>query len=125
MPFTRNDGIVYANAYPDFFPVSAGRVEISNMTASRSLNFAQADKAYADLSGLSVRDIKTWRQANGYTWHEVEDLRTMQLVPSPVNGKYGHIGSVGITVTRAITPLLRDYSDTCNNPFTPGPSEIA
>ncbi len=89
------DGIGYANAYPDFFPVSAGQVEVSNMTASRSLNFSQADKAYADLSGLSPSDIKFWRQTNGYTWHEVEDLKTMQLVPSAVNGKFGHVGGVG------------------------------
>ena len=28
------------------------------------------------------------------TWHELNDVKTIQLVPTEVNGKFGHLGGV-------------------------------
>jgi RHS repeat-associated protein len=95
VPILGKNGIGYKNAYPDFSPTSAGKVEIPNMTTSRSSNFAQADKALAEQLGKTPSEIKNWRIENKYTWHEVQDLKTMHLVPTPVNAKFGHMGGVG------------------------------
>lgn len=89
------EGIRYANAYPDFSPVAHAEVTIPNMTKFRSSNFSQADAALAEIRGISPSEIREWRIKNKYTWHEVEDLQTMQLVPSVVNAKFGHVGGVG------------------------------
>ena len=40
--------------------------------------------------------VEVWRLKNGYTWHEVQDLRTMILVPREINGMFGHTGGVGL-----------------------------
>ncbi|MCO7227582.1 HNH endonuclease [Pleionea sp. CnH1-48] len=32
---------------------------------------------------------------NKLTWHEVENIRTVQLVPNIVNAKFGHVGGFG------------------------------
>ncbi len=90
-----DQGIRYTNGYPDFSPVAAGEVTIPNMSIDRAANFAQADEALAEQLGGSANDIAEWRFQNKYTWHEVEDLQTMQLVPSVINGKFGHVGGVG------------------------------
>jgi len=95
VPILGNKGIAYSNAYPDFFPTAAAQVEIPNMGVSRTSNFAQADAALAKQYGWSPSDVKEWRFQNDYTWHEVQDLKTMQLVPTQVNAKFGHVGGVG------------------------------
>ncbi|MEO2211613.1 HNH endonuclease [Paenibacillus amylolyticus] len=33
-------------------------------------------------------------EIEGYTWHELNDGKTIQLVPSSVNSKFGHLGGV-------------------------------
>ncbi len=92
---TKGAGIEYDDAYPDFGPVSAGTVEIGNMGTSRPKNFRQADEALAKQWDKSPREIKKWRKENEHTWHEVEDLKTMELVPTIINAKHGHMGGVG------------------------------
>ncbi len=98
------DGIHYHNGYPDFGPVTKGEVEIPNMTTNRDANFRVSDKLLADEWGVSPRDVADWRKANGYTWHEQPDLKTMQLVPSVVNGRLGHMGGIGELNAGAIKP---------------------
>jgi hypothetical protein len=95
VPIMGERGIPYADARPDFSSVAEGSVDIPNMSVSRTSNFAQADKALAEIRGVSPSEIKQWRIQNSYTWHEVENLRTMQLVPSQINAKFGHLGGVG------------------------------
>jgi hypothetical protein len=94
-PILGSKGVPYKNAYPDFTFVAAAEVQIPEMGVSRTANFAQADLALAKQLGLSPSEIKEWRYQNKYTWHEVEDLTTMQLVPIKVNEKFGHVGGVG------------------------------
>jgi hypothetical protein len=89
------NGIEYHNGYPDFGPVSKGQVEIPNMTTNRDANFRASDIALAEQWGVTRKDVEIWRKTNGYTWHEEPDLKTMQLVPSIVNNRLGHIGGIG------------------------------
>ena len=91
------DGIEYKDCIPDFTPVSRGNVEILEMSDDRNGkngNFNQADIALAQERGCNPRDVRQWRQTNGYTWHECNDMRTCQKVPSCINSKFGHLGGV-------------------------------
>jgi filamentous hemagglutinin len=88
-------GIKYNNGIPDFSPVSKGQVEIKGMTANRAKNFDKADAALAEQRGVTPKEIKQWRAENNLTWHECNDTRTMQVVPSEINGTFGHLGGVG------------------------------
>ncbi|SFR84685.1 A nuclease of the HNH/ENDO VII superfamily with conserved WHH [Anaeromicropila populeti] len=89
---------------PDFSQFTVGEVEIDNMTSSRSSNFYQADEKLAqqwtdekkDGKDWTKDDIEQWRQDNKYIWHELNDTKTMQLVPSIINTPiFMHLGGVG------------------------------
>ncbi|SIE28360.1 Uncharacterised protein [Mycobacteroides abscessus subsp. abscessus] len=99
------DGIHYGNARPDFSPVTKGEVEIPNMTTNREWNFKVSDKLLADQWGVSPQDVLNWRKENGYSWHEEPDMKTMQLVPTIVNGRLGHIGGIGELNRGAVPPI--------------------
>ena len=43
----------------------------------------------------SASDVRKYRKSNGLTWHEMNDLKHMQLVPSEVNATFGHLGGCG------------------------------
>lgn len=91
------DGIEYKNGIPDFSPVSKGTVEIDFMSSDRYSNlgnFRQADIALAKLRGCSPEEIQKWREENGYTWHERNDMKTMDLIPREINSTFGHLGGV-------------------------------
>lgn len=38
------------------------------------------------------------------TWHELNDVKTMQLVPTKINSTYGHLGGVGEVNAGAFEP---------------------
>ena len=88
------DGVAYKDAIPDFSEVSKGDVEIDDMSEDRYKNFKQADQKLADEKGCTPRDVAEWRENNGYTWHECNDTRTCQKIPSSVNSTFGHLGGV-------------------------------
>ncbi len=107
-PITLKDGTVitevtYKNAVPDFKPFAVGQVQIGSMTNNRYSNFKQADEALAAywdrimFNGQSwtAADVKLYRIENGLTWHEMNNMQEMQLVPSEVNATFGHLGGVG------------------------------
>ena len=78
-------------------PYTAANVQKGTaMTASRNSNFALADKMFAPSGTIDGMSVSVWRSKNGFTWHEVEDLRTMILVPTEINGMFGHTGGVGL-----------------------------
>lgn len=106
------DGIQYKNGVPDFSPVSKSELEIEYMvggkekmgTKAREMNFAQADKKLAEQlnnspelardfgmepGGITEKDIRNFRKKNKYTWHELSDCKTIQLVPSKINNVLG------------------------------------
>ncbi|MBF9348750.1 HNH endonuclease [Mycobacteroides chelonae] len=100
------EGIEYSNARPDFGPVAQGQVEIPNMSTNRDVNFKAADKLLAKQWGVSPQDIADFRKANKYTWHEEPNLTTMQLVPSVVNNRLGHLGGIGeLNAGKTLPPI--------------------
>lgn len=106
------DGIEYRNGEPDFEVCAEAVVTIPNMTNNRedyfdsegqkrSGNYAQADKALADIwknakkdnkTDWEARDVFNYRKANGLTWHEKCDTETMVLVPTEINDYFKHSG---------------------------------
>lgn len=101
------DGIVYKDGTPDFSRYSEATVEIDNMSENRQGkdgNFEQADQKCAEQWSKESRDGKTdwtgrdianWRRENGYSWHECNDRKTCQLIPTEINDYFGHFGGVG------------------------------
>lgn len=87
-------GIEFKNGYPDFSKISKGEVKIDDFTDNRSSNFAQADEKLAEKLDCSPEEVEKWRKENGYTWHECEDCKTMQLVPREVHGNIPHSGGI-------------------------------
>ncbi|MDR0906781.1 MAG: HNH endonuclease [Oscillospiraceae bacterium] len=101
------DGIVYKDGIPDFSGCSESTVEIDNMTENRQGkggNFEQADSKCAEQwnkegrdgkTDWTARDVANWRRENGYSWHECNDRKTCQLIPTEINDYFGHFGGVG------------------------------
>ncbi|MGI2812356.1 HNH endonuclease [Bacillus cytotoxicus] len=121
------EGIQYKNAVPDFSPTAKAQVEINYMLGgkgtyggkARRANFVQSDQKLADqINGspelasqfgmesgkISARDIKKYREKNKLTWHELNDVKTMQLVPTKINSEFGHFGGVGEINAGAFKP---------------------
>lgn len=96
------DRILYENGIPDFSGVSESTVEI-DMTEDRAENFRQCDEKCAEQwnqeardgrTDWTARDVKEWRQENGYSWHERNDMNTCDLIPTKINDYFGHLGGV-------------------------------
>ncbi|MBC6309881.1 HNH endonuclease [Listeria sp. FSL L7-1582] len=112
------EGVYYKNGVPDFSPFSKAEIEIDHMhggkgsmgSKARDLNFKQANlklveqlnkspelaKSFGMEAGnIKPKDIEKYRVKNKLTWHELNDTKTMQLVPSEINRSFGHLGGVG------------------------------
>jgi len=95
--------VTYRNGVPDFSPFQEAQVKIPSMTNSRTRNFKQADEALAEYwtkikhnnQTWTARDVEAYRTSNGLTWHEMNNMESMQLVPTEVNAGFGHLGGVG------------------------------
>lgn len=97
------DGIKYENAIPDFSECSESTVKIDDMTENRAKNFRQCDENCAKewndefkngKSDWTPRDVAKWREENTYSWHERNDMKTCDLVPTKINAYFGHLGGV-------------------------------
>ncbi len=111
-------GVTYKNGVPDFTPFSKAEVEIDHMLGgkgtmgnkARDLNFQQANSKLAkelnnsselaksfgmEPGNIKPSDIEKYRVKNNLTWHELNDCKTIQLVPSEINSSFGHLGGVG------------------------------
>lgn len=100
------EGIEYKDGIPDFSKCSECTVEIDNMTDKRygkDGNFAQCDEKCAEQwnkegrdgkNDWTARDVQEWREKNGYSWHERNDMKTCDLVRTEVNDYFGHLGGV-------------------------------
>jgi hypothetical protein len=71
------------------------------ITPDRDKNFAEADKKLAESRRCSLDEIKQMRKDEKLTWHECEDMKTMQLVPRDVHGNTPHSGGVSIAKAEA------------------------
>ena len=99
------NGIAYKNGYPDFSPITLQDVRLPGLISrDRDTNFRAANQILANKLGVKESDVVRFMREQKYTWHEVEDMRTMQLVPSFIHTgkvgsmdfgvKYGHLGGV-------------------------------
>lgn len=108
------EGINYKDGIPDFNPISEAKVTIQGMSQHRLSqmgengerivgNYEKADIECAKAWNLEQRDgkddwthqdVKKWREANGYTWHEHNDMKTCSLVPTEVHKVCSHLGGV-------------------------------
>lgn len=96
-------GIEYRDGEPDFSKVSEATIQIENMTSNRHANFVKADNECAKQwnehckdgrTDWKARDVKEWRQANRYSWHERLDMKTMDLVQRDIHEECKHYGGV-------------------------------
>jgi hypothetical protein len=95
--------VSYKNCVPDFSPYQEAQVKITNMTNYIPDNFEQADEVLAEYwtkikhngKSWTAREVETYRKANNLTWHEMNNMESMQLVPSEVNATFGHLGGRG------------------------------
>lgn len=90
------DSIPFENDEPDFSELSKGEVEIDDYTDDRDANFDQADEKLAEQRGCTPEEVYEWRndKEHRYTWHELNDCKTMQKVPSDVHGNVSHAGGI-------------------------------
>lgn len=108
------EGINYKDGIPDFNPISEAKVTIQGMSQHRLsqmgengerivANYEKADTECAKAWNLEQRDgkddwthqdVKKWREANEYTWHEHNDMKTCSLVPTEVHKVCSHLGGV-------------------------------
>lgn len=108
------EGINYKDGIPDFNPISEAKVTIQGMSQHRLSqmgengerivgNYEKADTECAKAWNLEQRDgkddwthqdVKEWREANEYTWHEHNDMKTCSLVPTEVHKVCSHLGGV-------------------------------
>lgn len=73
-------GVNFSNeGFPKFEPYSIKKVTINNLEGDTYYDFIKAN----DAAGYSSTPM-------GYTWHHVEDGKTMQLVPSDLHGAVRH-----------------------------------
>lgn len=86
--------IFFIDDQPDFSPISKGTVEIKDFSSERDDNFDSADEELAKKRKCTKADVRRWRKKNKYTWHEREDCRTMDKVPSYVHGNIPHSGGI-------------------------------
>lgn len=109
-PIKLDDGTViksvnYQNGIPDFSKYAEAEVKISRMTDKRlgaGNNYNQADEALAKQwtqdryqgQKWNAGDVRAYREANGLTWHEMNNMEYMQLVPYEVNRQFTHLGGV-------------------------------
>lgn len=89
------EGITYKDGIPDFSKFAEVEIQLFNMhggESGRSYNFSHADELAGQ--GHTLAEISRDRGMN-YTWHECNDMITMQLIPSAINDYFGHMGGVG------------------------------
>lgn len=100
------EGIPYKDGIVDFSGVSEATVEIEHMTDQRQGkggNFEQCNTKLAEewnreghggRDDWTPRDVENWRKEDGYTWHERNDRKTCDLVPTEIHESCGHLGGV-------------------------------
>ena len=122
-------GIEYKNGIPDFDLIAEAKVIIQGMSQHRhSLigengerivgNYEKADIECAKAWNLKQRDgkddwthrdVKKWREANEYTWHEHNDMKTCSLVPTEAHDVCRHLG--GVSEIKNILNQIGSFDD--------------
>lgn len=71
--------------FPDFTPYAIKSVKLDNLQGNRSTDYSDANKA----AGIQYT-------TKGYTWHHVEDGKTMVLIPTDIHNAVRHTGGCSI-----------------------------
>ncbi|WP_175812845.1 PAAR-like domain-containing protein [Burkholderia contaminans] len=92
--YIRKDGVQVTynkEGFPDFSPHATESVKIDDMQFNHTSDFRKANEKI----GLTGSD-----PPDGFTWHHVEDGKTMQLVPQSIHnvaeGGFPHAGGVSV-----------------------------
>lgn len=75
------------------------------MGIDRNANYRQADELLVRELEKTRREIVKFRKENKLTLHELNDMTSMQLVPSIINSKFGHLG--GVSEVKKLLELLQ------------------
>ena len=78
--------------FPNFEPYSIKKVTVNNLEGDAYYDFIKANEAAGFTS-----------TPKGYTWHHVEDGRTLILVPSDLHGTVRHTGGASL-IKKGIRP---------------------
>lgn len=99
-------GVVYLDAIPDFSPFAVYTVEVGHMPSNRENentefggtigSYKRADIELAKQLGWSICEVSAFRcnHIPKLTWHECNDMLTMQLIPTVINNSFGHYGGI-------------------------------
>lgn len=83
-----------------------GAVDLTQIIGiDRNANFRQVDEYFYRELGKTRREIVKFRKENKLTWHELNDMTSMQLVPSIINSKFGYLG--GVLEVKKLLELLQ------------------
>ena len=106
-PIELSDGrkvyrVPYKNGIPDFSSFQKAQVDIPDLTNNRVSNFRQADEVLAEYWSTinyngqkwTPRDVANYRTDKSLTWHEMSNMKSMQLVPKEINSQFTHSGGV-------------------------------
>ena len=80
-------------------------MKITDMGIDRNANYRQADELLVRELEKTRREIVKFRKENKLTLHELNDMTSMQLVPSIINSKFGHLG--GVSEVKKLLELLQ------------------
>ncbi len=87
--------IEYRNSQVNFNPVAEISFDMeNNMRPSRRYNFDRADEMLANYLGVNLDTVIYIRETGKYTWHEMNDGKTIQLVLSSINSTFGHVWGI-------------------------------
>ncbi len=99
--------VTYKNGVPDFSPYAKAEVNIKMTKDRYSIkkygivgNFEKADQALAEYwtkikfegKNWTAGEIKNYRSEYKLTWHEMNNMESMQLVPQEINAGFRHLG---------------------------------
>lgn len=107
-PAVKGQKVNYSNGYPNFSPFTKHTVHIDDFTNkvinssgdSRYNLHKEADQILAKKLRVQSSIIKKFRRKQKFTWHEVEDMGTLQLGPTKINSKFGHVGGIAEATKR-------------------------
>ncbi len=105
------DGIEFKDGEPDFSEVAEDSVEIDEYSTDRDDNYDAADQKLAekwtseqkDGKSWSAEDIAQYRKDNQLSWHERNDMKTIDFVPREIHLNVPHSGGISIANNNAKT----------------------
>ncbi|PLR86520.1 hypothetical protein CVD25_03360 [Bacillus canaveralius] len=87
------EGVKFSkDGFPGFSPYSKAKLEIEGLIGDHYYDFKKANEV------LGLKNTPA-----GYTWHHVEDGKTMMLVPSEIHGAVRHTGGASL-INKGLRP---------------------